>query len=109
MIKYNGRIELDRELTYTQAQQLSQFFIACHQKCLEISNDGRAIQWNKIQATDLQYIIFDIIEKFIKPWKINASGVIEVICDKKIRYEIIVLKNRVKIHRDGNISDVKLK
>jgi hypothetical protein len=103
MIRCQGRIELDRELSFTQAQTVNQLANKCS---LELARDGRAIQWNKNQdIADIVAGITRTIEQLLQ-WKINANGVITVVGDKKTHYELIVLKNRIKIYQNGEIRTI---
>jgi pyruvate dehydrogenase complex dehydrogenase (E1) component len=103
MIRCQGRIELDRELSFTQAQTISQI---TSRSPLELTRDGRAIQWNKKQEiSEMVASMVKVIEQIAR-WKINANGVITIIGDKKTHYELIVLKNRIKIYQNGEIRTI---
>jgi hypothetical protein len=106
-MKYNGIIAFDRELTFSQSQQLQQFLREKH-ACLEICQNGRGLQWdNKNISTDLAIILADIMERFWMPWKLNATGVITV-GEKKneAKYDIVVVAKIVWIY-DGKVRRVK--
>jgi hypothetical protein len=105
---YNGRIELGRELSFTQAQQLRSYFIQ-FKSGLEISSDGRALQWNrKDPEQNIEVTLTHIIESYLSKWGIISCGVITAVWPEKVNYDIIVVGNRVKLFRDGNITTVKI-
>jgi len=103
-MRYNGRIELGKELTFSQAKAI-QDHIQKHQINLEISKDGRAIQWDGTECTCLENPIADLMHRFINPMNFKAQGVI-IAASKNKHYEIVVLKKMVKVHIDGDIVDV---
>lgn len=113
MIKCIGRIEFGKELTFTQAQRLTLYLNLPVNKSynkinLEISSDGRALQWNKIEDIQLLHLaMLDIVNDFFKPNKIRANGVLVIVGDNKMKYEIVVLKNMVKIYQDGEIRSIE--
>lgn len=112
-MRFVGRIELGKELSFTQAEQLRDFFGRQHtgkyyKACLRISPDGRALQWD---GTDdkvrLEFVLADVINKFMKGWGINCTGVITATGTKTDqKYEIVVLKNLVKLIQDKHVFDI---
>ena len=110
-MNFIGRIELTRELRFSEAQKINKFFNTVHDRrpyrkvALEITSDGRAIQWNKSEAECLELCLADATE-LLKKMNITATGVIRVTGSDKLSYEIIVLHKKVKVHKDGQIWDV---
>ena len=107
-----GRINLDRELSYTQAQKLLQFFSSKPENKpyksipLEIISNGRAIQWNKNEDIDFVEIVIADTIQLLKKYKIRAIGILKVTGPKKMCFEIIILRDRVKVYDQGQIRDV---
>ena len=108
---YRGRIELDKELSFTQSETLRLFFSTKQTKrsykraALTISPDGRALQWDRSDDTEyLEQALADTVDLYLKKWGIRANGVITV--SGKKRYEIIMLRDKVKTMQDGIIQNV---
>lgn len=102
-MKYKGTIAFDRELSYSQAQQLSQL-LREQQAALEITPDGRGLRWTKVEPHDMCTTLVEAVKTYFKPWRINVHGVINVVGKKDERtYDIVLLKNRVKIYENGEI------
>ena len=112
-MRFVGRIELSKELSFTQAEQLREFFSRSHtgtyfRACLKISEDGRALCWDgSDEKVKLEYVFADVIKLFLKGWGIFCTGVVCVIGPKSEKsYEIVVLKSIVKVVQDKNIVTI---
>jgi hypothetical protein len=111
---YTGRIELIRELSFTQAQQLRLFFKAKQtvrpypRACLEITPDGKGIQWDKDPDTkNLEIAIADLVDLYLSKWKLNPMGVIMVSLPERMKYEIVILKYRVKLFQNNQLETIQ--
>lgn len=97
-----GRIELDRELSYSHARKITDL-ATTKQYPIELSINGRAIQWDKRgDPNQLANAMIQVISNILEPAHINGIGII-LIYDDKRRYELIVLGHRIKIYEDGQI------
>lgn len=96
---YQGNIHLEKELTYTQAQELSK-----HLKGLKINPDGRIIQWDGTDILNLENNIKEIMPTLIK-YKMRPIGIIEATTKDGQAYQIIVIKNMVKVY-NGLIKNI---
>lgn len=110
---FKGLVTLDRELSYQQAMALNSFLKKEHtgkrysSTCLEVTSDGRSLQWCSGEILHMEHALADVIQEFLIPWKMQAHGVISVRGTKTERaYDVVVLSNRVKIYEDGKISSV---
>lgn len=102
-----GRIELSRELSFTQAQTLRKLFETSKRPiCLEVTGDGRGLQWNKRDAFGLEYMLLEITKQ-LSNWGIQATGVLHIIEPQRVSYDVVVLSNRVRIWQDGKIKYVQ--
>lgn len=107
-MKYRGQINLDRELTFTQAGKLYTY-IHVHKFGLSLSSDGRSILALPLQDTAKpEDALACLLAHMIVPLGLRAIGVIAVDAEteKEESYEIIVIKNMVKKHKDGQITTV---
>lgn len=115
MMQCQGRIELGRELTFTQAQHLRLFFQAPQTKrpytraALEISPDGRALQWDK--QGNLEYLevaLADIVELYLAKWRLSANGVLSISgSPSDPTYDIVVINNRVRMFSQRQVTPVR--
>jgi hypothetical protein len=112
MIRCIGRIELHRELSFTEAQKLQQLFSIEHnfrpyeKMCLEVASDGRAIQWNRDEKIEhIEVMLADALI-FLKKWNVKATGVVKILQEQKKKFEVIVIADKVKLYKDGNIQNV---
>ena len=110
-MNYQGIIYLDRELTYTQASRLNKLFDIEHEgrqykrMCLRITEDGKGIRWDGSRdAPKLELALVDVMLMLDKH-KIKAMGILHVFKDNRKIYDIIVVKNQVKIF-NGEIKNI---
>lgn len=111
MKDYQGVIYLDRELTFTQASKLNELFEMEHigrpyqRMCLRITHDGKGIRWDGSRdAPKLEMVLADVM-LLLDQNNIKAVGILNVSENNKRIYDIVVVKNHVKIF-DGKIKNV---
>jgi len=111
-MKYSGIINFDRELTYTQYQKINEYRDNKQSKnyfriSLEITKDGKGLQWDGSQTEFLEKAILDVVRELLIPWGIKAHGIIHASGNKNDRfYDIIVLNNSVKIYENNKIKNI---
>lgn len=106
---------LNKELTFTQAETLNLFFKASQTKrqyqraCLKIGKNGKSLEWDKdINSSNLEYVMLDIINLYLKSWNIICNGVLRAVdTSNKRSFDIIVIKNLVKIFENNVIKDIR--
>jgi hypothetical protein len=105
-MKYKGIIGFQRELTFSQAQQLCQF-LKENEACLNLLPNGKGLQWdNKTTTPNLETVIADALQKFFLPWSLGATGVITVGETKKEKkYDIVIFAKTVWVY-DGKVKRV---
>ena len=105
-MKYKGIIAFQRELSFSQAQQLREF-LRDNKACLEILPNGKGLQWDNKTITDqLENIIADALQKFLLPWSLGATGVITVGETKQEKkYDIVVVAKTVWVY-DGKVKRI---
>jgi hypothetical protein len=96
-MKYRGRIELGRELSYTQALQLQQWL---ENNGLKLTADGRAIESDG-KRISLVESITELVYKRLRDIPCIATGVLSAYDNKKKHHEIVVTNRRVWLHQDG--------
>lgn len=101
-MEYRGRIELGRELSYTQAIKLQQWL---ENNGLKLTIDGRAIESNR-KRTSLVEPITELIYKHLRDIPCIATGVLSAYDDNKRHHEIVVANRRVWLHQDGCIHQL---
>ena len=99
-MRYKGNIFLEKELTYTQAQKLTK-----HLKGLQINQNGKIIQWDGTDVSNLENSIKEIIP-ILKEYKMHPVGTIEATTKDDHTYQIIVIKNMVKVLHNGLIKNI---
>lgn len=107
-MNYRGLINLDKELSYSQAKEVESF-CKTNTISLEITSDGRALQWNRVETNFLAQGALKVL-KLLLSWRINAYGVINASGTKEEeKYDIIILGKKVKIYiyKKGSIKDIK--
>jgi hypothetical protein len=111
-MRVDGILAMSRELSYTQAVALKQFLEKQHTSTsflsipLEITSDGRGLQWNNRDFINFPDAIL-ATTALLKNWKIALTGVLHVV-NKKESYDIILIKEMVKVSHDGKIVTKQL-
>ena len=107
-MSYQGQITLSKELTYTQAQKLKEALNNSKPPlCLELTTNGKALQWNGMETIDLARHLHVVITSVISHWNIRAFGVISYRPKKPtLPFDIVVLNNQVKLYREGKITSL---
>jgi hypothetical protein len=96
-MEYRGRIEIGRELSYTQALQLQQWL---EDNGLKLTADGRAIEPNG-KRTSLVESVAELVYKRLRDIPCIATGVLSAYDSNKKHHEIVVANRRVWLHQDG--------
>lgn len=107
-MKYRGQISLDKELTFTQAGKLYTY-LNVHKYPISIGPDGRSITaFSLLHADKPENALACTLAHMIVPFGLRAVGVIAIDAEIETEesYEIIVIKNMVKKHKDGQITTV---
>ena len=105
-MKYNGAIGFQRELSFSQAQEMRAFMTE-RKLCLGIIPNGKGLQWDhKTESPNIAEILAEMMGKFFLPWHLGATGVIQLDEGKKgSRYDIVVVAKAVWIY-DGGIKRI---
>jgi len=98
-MEYQGRIEIGRELSYTQAIRLQQW-LGSHG--LKLTADGRAIEWNGKQLSLVESVA-ELIYKRFRELPCIATGVLSAYEKNQKHHEIVVTNRKVWLHQDGCI------
>jgi len=98
IVGMDGRIELDRELSYSRAMQLQEL-LSSRNPGLELSRDGRGLIWRKGTAEQLAMATADAMALLSK-WGVRLIGVVHI-----DGCSLIVLRNTIKLYRAGHIED----
>lgn len=111
-MRYRGRISFNKELTYSQAEHIKLFCTAKQTKRpydrahFKVTSDGIGLIWDGDEkAKNLEIALADIINLYISKWGIIAVGILNVTGNKRM-YDIVVLKNKVKIWEHNTITSV---
>jgi len=99
---YSGRIDLSRELTFTQAQQIDELAL---NKGIRVAPDGRGLIWDQVAEEGVANILSEVIAKTAS-WGIMAVGVLHVVKPAKRTYDIVVISNKVKRFEKNQISSI---
>jgi hypothetical protein len=102
-MRYPGKIHFDRELTYSQSCKLTSIL---KDKGLMIAVDGRGIHWDGSNTQNIEQVLLEAMEH-LTMHKIRCVGILHVIEDKEKKHDIVIIKNRVKLFRDGKIENIQ--
>jgi hypothetical protein len=102
MRTYDGTIHLSSELTYSRACMV---MTIQHEQCLEITKDGRGITWTGKEVTRLEQALANVMA-LLGTYNITGVGVIKAYDDGVYAYDIVVLKNFVKVHFEGDLKTI---
>lgn len=100
IISYNGRIELNRELKFSEAQTIQLFLT---NRGIRITTDGRGLIWDNDITEGVELALAEVLEKHISKLGIIAAGVLHVVKPNKTTYDVVVIANKVKIFAKGRI------
>lgn len=98
-MEYRGRIEIGRELSYTQALQLQQWL---ENHGLKLTIDGRAIEWN-MKQTSLVESVTELVYTHLREIPCIATGVLSAYENNQKHHEIVVANRKVWLHQDGYV------
>lgn len=101
-MEYRGRIELGRELSYTQAIQLQQWL---ENNGLKLTADGRAVESNGKKASLIESII-ELVYKRLREIPCIATGVLSAYDNGMKHHEIVVTNRKVWLHQDGCVHRI---
>lgn len=108
MITYSGIINFTSELSFSQARQVYSVIethCAKEKACLEIVENGRGIRWNGNPHDKLEFILADVMA-FLSKSRIEGVGVIKVYKNGSHLYDIVALRNFIKVFADGHLTTI---
>lgn len=104
-MEYHGIIYLDHELSFTQAKKMNDYW-ENGRLGLRITEDGKGIRWDGTRGiTNLETTLANSISLLDK-MKFNAVGIIRAYEKETKKYDIIIIKNMVKVSDGMAISTI---
>lgn len=111
-MEYVGNIHLDREPTFSQGQILQQMFEKQYEDKpytrmgLILSADGRNIHWDGSRCElNIPAALVEVIRR-LKEFRIRSIGVMKAVENGHTMFEIIVIKDLVKVRGQNGIRTI---
>jgi hypothetical protein len=111
-MEYDGTVHLNRELSFSEAGRLTEFLTGTYtdrlytRTGLTILADGRRLIWDgDYKIVNMEAVMADLM-LLLTEMNIRACGIIDAKENDKKKFQIVILKNMVKVAQDGEIKNI---